>query len=348
MTKRITLDRPKEDSRNVKTLVLPASVTQRVAEPEPPRPIAPHTSYSQLAMYLRCSMQYYFRYVEHLKERPKVSLSLGKGGHAALEWNTKKKLVTGKDQPAAEIVAKASDFMDLYLDDLPASEYEQDAEPGQLKDKFLAATRVYAVRDAKRIHPIGAEVEYSLDINKYVPQQLADKLDTPIRPVTVKIDVLYQDRETVVQDHDEGVAVGVEDYKYSTRKPQQATINLSPQLTTYGTALHDITGKLPTRLGHRTMHPGSLAKKPRPDSDGPDSIITLREPEYMTPAAMKRRMTRLAYQFAQAERGIQAGIFIPTDDPITCSWCGFRERCQASLVDDFEATRLRALSEPRV
>jgi PD-(D/E)XK nuclease superfamily protein len=331
-----------------RTLILPKHLL-KVAEKEAPdserRPTAPHLSYSQLSMYLRCSMQYYFRYIQGLKERPKVSTSIGKGGHAALEWNTRSKLITGRDRPADEIVAKASDLIDHYLADVPPSEYEADVEPGALKDKQLAATRVYAVRDAPGIIPVGAEVEYDLDINKYVPDQLRQTRD--IRPINMKIDVIYQDRLTLVQDHDQGVAIGIEDYKYVTRKKTQAEVNMSPQLTTYATAMRDLTGRWPTKLGIRMMHPGSMAAKPKPSDPAPDSIPLLREPEHMTPEAMTRRMTRVAYQFAEAERGIREGIFIPVDDPITCSWCGFRDRCQASLVDDFEAARIRETTTPR-
>lgn len=327
----------------LKPITLPKHILTEVAQEAGDterRPMAPHLSYSQLAMYLRCSMQYYFRYVVGLKDKPKVSLSIGKGGHAALEWNTKRKIRTGTDAPADELVEKASDFMNLYLSDLPPSEYEKDAEPGALKDKQLSATRIYRLRDAPAIVPVGAEVELNLDINKFVPEALARD---PIRPINMKIDVLYQDRETHVQTHREGIAVGIEDYKFVTRKMTQAQVDTSPQLTTYAVAMHDLTGRWPTKVGVRMMHPGSLAQKPKPDTDTPDSIALPRAPEHMTPDALRRRMVRLASQFAMAERGIREGIFIPTDDPMTCSWCGFRDRCQASLVDDFEARKLRNL-----
>lgn len=329
-------------------LIIPARELQKleVESDSERRPTAPHTSYSQLSMMQRCGMQYYFRYIMGLKEKPKVSLSIGKGGHAALEWNTKTKLLTGTDQPAGAIVQKASDMMDFYMTEMPPSEYEADVEPGALKDKFLAATQIYAVRDAPKILPIGAETEYNLDINKYVPLPLAEKLHAPIRPVNMKIDVLEKDTTTLVQHHNEGIAVNIIDYKFAQRKIPQSTVNLSPQITTYITAMRDITGRWPSKAGIRQMHPGSLAKNPKADADTPDSIQLLREPNLMTPEALTRRMTRVAFQFAQAERLIQEEIYLPVDDPITCSWCGFRERCQDSLVDDFQAARIREATAP--
>lgn len=305
---------------------------------------APHLSYSQLAMYLRCSQQYYFRYVLGLKEAPKVSLSIGLGGHAALEWNTKSKVVTGKDRPADEIVQKASDMMDHYMSEMPPSEYEKDVEPGALKDKQLAATRIYAVRDAPKIRSLDAEVSFDLDINKYVPEPLAATLKGPIRPVVVKIDHLYQDTETRFLPYAGVNAVGIEDYKYVTRKKTQTEANISPQLTAYAAGMYDLTGKWPTKVGLRMMHPGSLSKNPKPADPTPDSIPLMREPEQMTPEALTRRLVRLSYQFARAEEGIREGRWIPVDDPVTCSWCGFRTRCQESLVDDFEAAKIRQLT----
>jgi len=332
-----------------KKLILPKHIMREIEKTEPDterRPMAPHTSYSQLSTYLSCSMKYYLKYVMHQPDRPKVSTSLGKGGHAALEWNTKHKLNVGEDRPEDELVQKASDFMDHYLSDMPFSEYEKDAEPGQLKDKQLAATRVYRRRDAPKITPVGAEVELNVDMNPYVPEQFRDRLDRPIRTVNMKLDVVYKDTETMIQNHDEGVAVGVEDYKYVTRKKTQADVNTSPQLTTYMVGMRDLTGKWPTKTGIRMMHPGSMAKNPKSTDPIPDSIPLLREPEHMTPEALQRRMTRVAVQFAQAERGIQEGIYIPTDDPQTCSWCPVRDRCQSSLVDDFEAMEIRKKGTP--
>lgn len=301
------------------------------------RPTTPHLSFSQLSMYLRCSFQYRFRYKLGLKERPKVSLSIGKGGHAALEFNSKTKIRTGEDAPTEAVIQKASDMMDHYLTDLPRSEYETDVEPGSTKDKFLAATRVYRERDAPAIRPIGAEVEFNLDLNPYQPAD-AEPLPEPIRIVNGKIDLMFDDHETLLS-HPGTVRVGITDHKYVTRKKSQAEVNLSPQLTLYGTVVKHLTGKWPTKLGLHMLHPGTK-------QDAPDSIPLLREPQHMTPDALTRRMARLAYQFRKAEEGIRAGIFIPTDDPISCSWCGYRERCQNSLVDDFEAAIIRQQTTP--
>jgi hypothetical protein len=290
----------------------------------------PHISFSQLSMYLRCSMQYYFRYILGLKDKPKVSLSIGLGGHAALEWNTKRKIEHGTDAPAEQIVQKASDFMDHYLRELPESEYEKDVEPGATKDKFLGATRVFATRDAPKIVPISAELEFNLDLNEYLPEPLPE----PIRIVNGKIDLVATDTSLFIAPENVG-PVEVDDYKLVTRKRTQDEVNLSPQLTLYNTVIRKITGKWPSKTGYRMLTPGNTR-------EGPDATALMREPQYMKPEAQESRLRRLVYQFAKAEHGIRQGVFIPTDNPITCSWCGYRNKCQASLVDDFEAAAIRA------
>lgn len=331
-------------------IILPKSLLKKLPPPAPVdvpieeltqpdterRPTTPHSSFSQLSMYFRCPKQYAYRYRDGLKDKPKVSLSIGKGGHAALEWNTKTKIRTGADAPVEALLDKASDMMDMYLSEMPPSEIEADVEPGSTKDKFLSATRIYRKRDAEGVTPLGAEVEFNLDLNEY----LAEPLETPLRIVNGKIDLLYDDTTThVVRDSGPIVRVGVEDYKYVTRKKSQAEVNLTPQLTLYNTVVQRLTGKWPTKVGLREMHPGTK-------TTAPDSIVLLREDHMMTSQAQERRMARLVDQFVHFEKGVRAEVFPATDNPINCSWCGYRERCQNSLVDDFEAARLRSVTTP--
>lgn len=325
----------------MRALPPPATVdpeTALVPDIEPSgRPTTPHLSYSQLGMYLRCSKQYWYRYVLGLKDPPNVSMLIGSGGHAALEWNTKTKIRTGLDAPVEAVIQKASDMMDFHMSRLPASEIVHDAEPGGLKDKFINATKVFRVRDAPALRPLGAEVEFNLDMNQFQDAN-AEPLPEPIRIVNGKIDLVYDDYTTLLAGPTTG-RVGIDDFKYAGRKKSQAEVDLSPQLTLYAGWFKTATGKWPSKLALRQMHPGTK-------QDGPDALHLLRDPLLMTGAALTRRLQRLAYQFRMAEKGIREGVFIPVDNPITCSWCGFRTRCQDSLVSDYEAATIRATTSP--
>lgn len=324
-------------------IVLPESVLKilreanaeelKTGDKEERRPTTPHLSFSQMSMYLRCSMQYHFRYREGLKERPKVSLAIGKGGHAALEKNMKRKIKSGKDSPVEQVVQWASDFMDKELSAIPPSEMEPDVRPGETKDKFIAATKVFQVRDAPTIKPIAVEMEFNLDVNEFNPYPLED----PIRIINGKVDLIYDDTGNRVYPEKDRYRAAIKDNKYVTRKRSQTEVNLSPQLTLYASAFKKATGKWPTELGYIQLHPGTK-------SDAPDAIPLNREPEHMTAERLEGRMRRIAFQMRQVEHGIRNEVFVPTDDPITCSWCGFRDRCQDSLVTDFEAAILRQKS----
>ena len=259
-------------------------------------------------------MQYYFRYILGLKQRPALALGIGKGGHSALEYNGRHKIKTGEDLATTELLDMASTFIDFETKDLTAEDLDG-KDKGEAKDRAIGAIQVYRVRDAAAVIPAGVEIEFNLDLN-------ATENVEPIRIVNGKIDLITTDG-------------GIEDYKFTGRAKPQGDVDVSPQLTLYSKVLQTLTGKIPSHVGYRMFLPGN-SKTP------PDSRTIYRDPTLMTPERQERRFARLAFQFRQVERGIRTGIFIPTDDPQTCAWCGYRERCQSSLVDDFEAAKIRS------
>ena len=58
-----------------------------------------HLSVTQLKMFLRCPLQYEFRYIKGLKVPPVEAMTLGKSIHSTLEENYKQKIETKKDLP---------------------------------------------------------------------------------------------------------------------------------------------------------------------------------------------------------------------------------------------------------
>lgn len=279
-----------------------------------PRSTVPHISFTQISMFLRCSMQYWFRYVLGLKDRPSLPLAIGSGGHTTLEYNGRHKIKTGSDMPLGDMLDLASTFIDHEMHDLTKEDL-RGADKGAAKDGAIAAIQVFRVRDAAKITPAGVEIEFNLDLNR--PGETAE----PIRIVNGKIDLITTD-------------AGIEDYKFSGKMKAQSDVDLSPQLTLYGKVFHTITGKYPKQTGFRVFTPGAARTLP-------DARTLYRDARLMAPATQESRFERLRFQAQQVERGIRTGVFIPTDDPRTCSWCGFRERCQSSLVDDFTAAKIR-------
>lgn len=75
-------------------------------------------SYSALSLYLRCPMQYYFRYVEGHKEPPAAAMVTGTAGHTALEQNNLHKIKTGEDLPEKTVLDTFSDSLVVLAKDV--------------------------------------------------------------------------------------------------------------------------------------------------------------------------------------------------------------------------------------
>lgn len=280
-----------------------------------PRVAFPHISFSQLSTYMRCSMQYYFAYIVRLRQRPSLPLAIGSGGHTALEHNGRHKLKKGIDYPVNDMLDLAATFIDFELKDL-SKEDANDNERGKAKDNALASLRYYQTQEAPTITPAGVEIEFNLDMNDPAEENVE-----PIRLINGKIDLIT-------------TTAAVLDYKFVSRAKSQPEVNLSPQLTLYGKVFKTLTGKYPASTGFQMFTP--------PTRDRPSGVLKLeRDAALMLPMAQESRFNRLRFQFQQVERAIRTGIYLPTDDPKVCSWCGYRDRCQSSLVDDFEAAKIR-------
>jgi hypothetical protein len=300
------------------TPTAPAQTLRAVAPPKP------HVSVSQLNTYSRCSMQWFFRYVEGFIEPPKLATGAGKAGHAVLETNSKRKIRTGEDMPMEEILDHFSATFDFHMTDVD----DADAKAkGETKDNLALDIQYWRQKFAPTILPILVEHEFTV------------QLDTPepTRPILGFIDLAQLANRVTKQ-------LGVWDYKFtpSSRTPKsQLEVDTSPQLTMYDLVIEQQTGLPPAEIGYyQLMPPGKdVIKYP------PDVRVIRRNPALLTPDARRNRRARLAHQFMTMERAIQHGIFIPTEDPRVCSWCGYRAICQDSLVaSDYDAIRIREQS----
>jgi RecB family exonuclease len=294
--------------------VAPADNLEPDIDPTP-RVSIPHISFSQLSTYMRCSMQYYFAYILRLRQKPSLPLAIGSGGHTALEHNGRHKLKLGTDYPVNDMLELASTFIDFELKDLPKAD-ATDGERGKAKDNAIASLRYYQTQEAPTIIPAGVEIEFNLDLNDPNEENVE-----PIRIVNGKIDLIT-------------TSAAVRDYKFTSRAKSQSEVDLSPQLSLYGKVFQTLTGKYPASTGFQMFVP--------PTRDRPSGVLKLdRDKALMTPVAQESRFNRLRFQFQQVEKAIRTGIYLPTDDPKVCSWCGYRDRCQSSLVTDFEAAQIR-------
>lgn len=282
----------------------------------------PHLSFSQLQMYLRCGMQYYFRYILGLKEPPALAPTAGTAGHNAVEADGRRKIRTGMNMSLDEMLDFFSSTYELKTKDV---ELKPDEDMGRTKDQIVSSLAIYHQTIAPKILPLSVERSFSLEIPK-------------ARPVQGRIDLVsLSQKRTPIWATNSKAQIWDNKFTMSRRAKSQLEIDTSPQLSTYDMAFEQETGKAPETVGIiQFMPPGQNATR----YPAQVSVIA-RSPEMMTPEARERRKARTTHQYQTAEAGIAAGIFIPTDNPMTCGWCGFRERCQNALVDTWAATQIR-------
>jgi hypothetical protein len=71
-----------------------------------------YLSISQIETYMKCGLQYYYRYVQGKMTPPGIALVTGSSGHAALELNFTHKAETMDDLPVEDVLDKFSDSYD--------------------------------------------------------------------------------------------------------------------------------------------------------------------------------------------------------------------------------------------
>ena len=274
-----------------------------------------HFSYSQLNMYNRCGQQYKYRYDDGLIQPPNLKMGSGKAIHEALEYNAKHKMRVKEDMPIEQVLDTAATAHDKFMAEV--EDLDRKAA-GKDKDESQSIVGLYRRQQAPTITPLAAEYEFRIVLEE-------DETGFDYRPV-----IGYIDAASELPDPRDGPTknqriIAVEDYKKVGQKKSQLEVDISPQLTLYDYVytLHT-EGEVPDVIGLRQLG----FNGPRAQSPGPYSIPIYRSPEYHTSEARTNRHKRVLNQLKQAQRAIQAGVFIAVDDPRVCSWCGYRDICQ--------------------
>lgn len=290
-----------------------------------------HTSFSQLNMYLRCSMQYYFRYVLGKKERPKLTMARGKAGHEAVELNAVHKMATKEDQTTEQILDNFSTAWDRELSEFTPKDFDPGEVPGKEKDNTAEALRLYRGKVAINETPEAVELEF------LVPIPQSEEHQEAVKPVAGRIDIINRVKRVIVPGAKAVERTEVKDRKFPSRLPsnQQNTADMSDQLSLYDLVM--------TAAGKPTNDLGFQHFVPPTKTIGPRIIDVYRSPQLMLPKPRAARHERIIYKLRTAARGIRKGIFLPQDDPRVCNNCGFRDICQFSLAKkDYDYLQLRS------
>ena len=119
-----------------------------------------HLSASQINCYLRCPMQYYYRYIKNLTLPPRSALTLGSSVHAGIAHNYNQKKKSRKD-------LKVNTILDVYCQsfDMGAkeTEWQKDEKPGEVKDQGIELLKVYHSEISPQIQPVEVEQKFEVD-----------------------------------------------------------------------------------------------------------------------------------------------------------------------------------------
>ena len=133
-----------------------------------------HISVTQIKMFLRCPLQYRFRYLDGIKIPPVGAMILGRSIHKSIEINYKQKKDSRQDLNVDKVV-------EIYSSSFDRAQKEEKINwngetPGQVKDLGIGLVKVYQQETAPKIQPIAVEEEFNLEFEN-VPYTLKGYLD---------------------------------------------------------------------------------------------------------------------------------------------------------------------------
>lgn len=119
-----------------------------------------YLSVTQLRMYLRCPLQYFFRYVCGLKIPPTGELTLGRTVHETLKDNYHQKITSHRDLPLSHVTDIFGSHWERQIQETMFSDGQ---DPGTLKDQGVRLLTAYHQKVAPAVQPVEVEKEFLLE-----------------------------------------------------------------------------------------------------------------------------------------------------------------------------------------
>lgn len=116
-------------------------------------------SASRIKTFLRCPMQFWYRYSEGLIIAPSSALTVGSSFHSTIGENYKQKIESRKDM-------KIDDVLDIFSTDFDerahTTRWLPDEKQGKIKDRAVATLEYYQDVVAPGTQPVAVEKEFLL------------------------------------------------------------------------------------------------------------------------------------------------------------------------------------------
>jgi len=179
-----------------------------------------HLSITQIKMFLRCPLQYYFRYIKGIKMPPNSAMTMGRCIHATIE-ELYRRQINGERGVSADMLK--DHFTSTWGRESRETDFTKDESPGELKDEGVKLIELYSKNIAPTVKPREVEKAFNLEFEN-VAYTLKGVID------------LIEENGTIV------------DHKCSKRSPIQTEVDRDIQLSAYALAYCSLYGKLPQGL----------------------------------------------------------------------------------------------------
>ncbi len=200
-------------------------------------------SYSAIDTYLRCPLQYKFRYIERLPMKPTPQLSFGSTIHTVLKEFY-------RDRTAPPPVEKIVDLLDCAWEDAGFTSVEEETE-----------YRARAIRVLETFWE-----KHRTDYR--CPEAVEEFFEIPLDGVTLTGVIDRVDRTS-----DGGLEVI--DYKTSERIPSERQVQKDLQLSIYHFAAHSVYGEEPSHVTLYFVVPDVIVRSSRSESDTQQTLRTV-------------------------------------------------------------------------
>jgi len=179
-----------------------------------------YLSVTQIKMFLRCPLQYYFRYIKGIKMLPNSAMTMGRCIHSTIERYYKEQLRGKHDMTVEEVEER---FASLWAVESKETDFKKDEMPDKLKDEGIKLMGKYLLDIAPTVKPKEIEKKFELTFEN-VSYTLKGIID------------LIEEDGTIV------------DHKCSKRSPVQSEVDRDIQLSAYTLAYGSLYGKQPNGL----------------------------------------------------------------------------------------------------
>lgn len=251
----------------------------------------PHWSYSQVAQYLRCPLQYYFERILKLpKSSVGTSLALGSAVHAALADYHRQ--LQADQTPLADRLHQT--FRQAW--DGIETEKSLQYRPGEVRndliDKGIALVELY-VSQPPPANIVAIEEELMVPIFNSRGELLE-------KPLLAVVDLMTRESNGLL----------VRDFKTSSRKYGEADAATALQVTCYVHAVREKYDEVPEF--RYTV------------------LVKTKTPQIQELPAEREHadIGRLGDLIQVVEHAVAANIFYPVESPLNCSSCPFRQVCR--------------------